>query len=157
MGGLAVSFFAPVAGIILTAILLGIVDFIIKVSAVYKKEGLGSITSSKMRDTIQKLILYAVLIILMHIIDIVFLQELKINLFNHILNKETIESLDKIKLSAIVAFVIAIREIKSIDENWKYALGWSFLETIENMLTKLKNINKNARKRTVNQAPDEQP
>ena len=86
IGGLVTSFIAPVAGIIFTAILLGIVDFLIRLTAVYKKEGLDSIKSSRMKDTIEKLILYALLILVMHVIDIVFLQEIRTNLLDHIVN-----------------------------------------------------------------------
>ena len=151
ISGLVVSFFTPVAAIILTAILLGIVDLIIRLTAVYKKEGLGAIQSAKIYSTIQKLIMYSMLIIMMHIIDIIFLQEMRINLLDHIVNKSTLDSMSNIKLSSLAAFVIVIREIKSIEENWKYALGWSYLETIEDTLNKLKTLTKkDERKKSVN-------
>jgi len=87
---------------------------------------------------------------MMHIIDIIFLQELRVNLLDHIVNKGTLDATSKIKLSSLVSFVIVIREIKSIDENWKYALGWSFLETAEEIIIKLKSLTKNARKKSIN-------
>jgi len=150
IGGLIVSFFTPIAAIIFTAISLGIVDLIIRLTAVYKKEGLEAIQSAKIYATVQKLIMYSLLIIMMHIIDIIFLQELRVNLLDHIVNKGTLDATSKIKLSSLVSFVIVIREIKSIDENWKYALGWSFLETAEEIIIKLKSLTKNARKKSIN-------
>lgn len=150
IGGLIVSFFTPVAAIILTSISLGIVDLIIRLTAVYKKDGLGAIQSAKIYTTIQKLVMYSLLIIMMHIIDLIFLQEMRINLLDHIVNKSTLDATSNIKLSSLVAFVIVIREIKSIDENWKYALGWSFLETAEDIFIKIKSLTKNARKKSVN-------
>ncbi len=154
IGGLVTSFLAPVAGIIFTAILLGIVDFIIRLTAVYKKEGLEEIKSAKMYSTIQKLVMYALLILVMHVMDIVFLQDIRINLLDHIMSKQTLDHAYKFKLSSIVAFVIVVREVKSIDENWKYALGWSFLETAEQIFIKLKTLTKtnNARKKPVSQS-----
>lgn len=139
--GAVSTFLAPIAGIVLSALVLAVVDLVVKLGAVHRTEGFQSITSSKMKTTLDKMMLYAVLIITCHMLDVLFLDKSK-DLFGWFFSSDTAEMLTKAKLASLASFVIVIREIKSIDENWKTAFGWSFLETILQMrklITKSKN------------------
>lgn len=138
-------FFAPVSGIVLSAIMLAIVDFLIRVVGVIKNEGYGSVKSNKISSTLEKCLLYFTLIIAAHILDLVFVQRISADFLIHIVSQETADFINKAKLASAISFIIVIRELKSIDENWKYTLGWSFVETFSKLtgnLIKLKS-NKN--------------
>lgn len=131
-------FVAPIAEIIFAAILFALLDFITALVAAYKKR--IPITSEKMGHTFPKIILYSLTIIFTHYLDTFLVQQIKIGFIDHILNffmdKEGINNLNQVKLTAAVAFLILIRECKSIDENWESFFGWSFFKTTISYIVK---------------------
>lgn len=125
-------FLAPIAELIFAAILFSFLDFITALAAAHKKN--VPITSEKMGNTFPKIILYSLTIIFVHYLDEFLVHKVKIGFLDHLLRlfigEERIASLNHIKLTAAVAFLILLREMKSIDENWQSFFGWSFWKTI---------------------------
>jgi len=131
-------FIGPVADLIIAAILFAMFDFLTAIMAAYKR-GIP-VTSQKMGDTFPKLILYSLSIILIHFVDTNIVNVVRINFLDSLLsiflNKDSILALDHVKLTAAVAMLILLREMKSIDENWKLSFGWGFFDTIKSYIIK---------------------
>lgn len=146
-------FLAPIAELIFAAILFAFLDFLTAIVAAYKQN--VPVTSERMGNTFPKIILYSLTIIFVHYLDTFLIHQVKIGFIDHILrlfvDESKIESLNQVKLTAAVAFLILLREMKSIDENWEQFFGWSFWKTISQYIispiTKIKTlINKNGTK-----------
>lgn len=127
LGAILAGFFSPIQGMIFLCIMLAFMDFFIKVYVVYTTEGHEAIKSKKIEDTLYKILFYSAAIIVIHLIDIVFVKDVGADLFKMLFNDSAAEILMKLKLSAGVAFIIILRELKSIDESWEQKFGWSFL------------------------------
>lgn len=139
-------FLAPIAELIFAAILFALLDFITAIAAAYKRN--VPVTSEKMGNTFPKIILYSLTIIFVHYLDVFLIHQVRIGFIDHILrlfmDDSRIDSLDHVRLTAAVSFLIIVREMKSIDENWQTFFGWSFWKTISehiiSPISKLKNL-----------------
>ena len=127
LGVLLAGFFSPIQGIIFFFMILAFMDFFIKLYVVYTTEGREAIKSKKMEDTLYKILFYSAAITVIHLVDIIFVKDVGADLFKMLFNDSAAEILIKLKLAAGVAFIIILRELKSIDESWEQKFGWSFL------------------------------
>lgn len=127
LGAILASFFSPIQGIIFLCMILAFMDFFIKLYVVYTTEGREAIKSKKMEDTLYKILFYSAAITVIHLVDIIFVKDVGADLFKMLFNDSAAEILVKLKLAAGVAFIIILRELKSIDESWEQKFGWSFL------------------------------
>lgn len=125
------SFFGPVQGIIFLCIMLAFMDFFVKLHVVYITEGRRAIKSKKIENTIYKIIFYSLAIIVAHLIDIIFIKDVGHEILKLLFNDASAELFTRLKLAAGVAFIIILRELKSIDESWEQRFGWSFFEMIQ--------------------------
>lgn len=127
LGAILAGFFSPIQGIIFLCMILAFMDFFIKLYVVYTTEGREAIKSKKMEDTLYKILFYSAAITVVHLVDIIFVKDVGADLFKMLFNDSAAEILVKLKLAAGVAFIIILRELKSIDESWEQKFGWSFL------------------------------
>ena len=127
LGAILAGFFSPIQGIIFLCMILAFMDFLIKPYVVYTTEGREAIKSKKMEDTLYKILFYSAAITVIHLVDIIFVKDVGADLFKMLFNDSAAEILIKLKLAAGVAFIIILRELKSIDESWEQKFGWSFL------------------------------
>jgi Bacteriophage holin family len=131
------AFLGPVNELIFSVFLLCLVDFATGVFSSYKTKTL--ITSSRMGDTIVKFALYGSVIIMFHYLDQHFINNIKENVFDSLLSKiidgDVYKQYSSIKLASLAAFLMVIREFKSIDENWEKSFKWSFIKTFKNMFS----------------------
>lgn len=127
LGAILAGFFSPIQGIIFLCMILAFMDFFIKLYVVYTTEGREAIKSKKMEDTLYKILFYSAAITVIHLVDVIFVKDVGADLFKMLFNDSAAEILVKLKLAAGVAFIIILRELKSIDESWEQKFGWSFL------------------------------
>ena len=127
LGAILAGFFSPIQGIIFLCMILAFMDFFIKLYVVYTTEGREAIKSKKMEDTLYKILFYGAAITVIHLVDVIFVKDVGADLFKMLFNDSAAEILVKLKLAAGVAFIIILRELKSIDESWEQKFGWSFL------------------------------
>ena len=102
-------------------------DLFIKLYVVYTTEVREKKKKKKMEDTLYKILFYSAAITVIHLVDIIFVKDVGADLFKMLFNDSAAEILIKLKLAAGVAFIIILRELKSIDESWEQKFGWSFL------------------------------
>lgn len=129
------NFLVPIQGLIFLAITLSLFDFLIKLYLVYRKEGRKAITSKKMEDTGFKMLFYSALLIMLKLVQDLFFKDFGHGIFGLLFSVENTNTIMSLNLASVGAFLIIIREAKSIDENWEYFSGWSFMETITNKFT----------------------
>lgn len=126
-------FLGPITDLVVATILFAIFDLLTAVVAAYKNR--IPVTSEKMGDTFPKIILYSVAIICVHYLDTYVINTVKTGFLDFLLkifmDSSSIAALNAAKLTSAVAFLIVIREMKSIDENWKLTFGWSFWGTVK--------------------------
>lgn len=145
------AFFAPLQSIIFLCILLAFLDFFVKLHVVIVTEGRKAITSKKMENTLIKIMFYSAAIIVTHFLDILFVKDVGADFFNFFLDEKTTQILIKFKLAAATAFVIMIRELKSIDESWEQRFGWSFIDTVKAQISMFIKFRKNDTETTKNE------
>lgn len=102
--------FSPIKPLLLTTGFLIAADFIFGVYKAYRQDP-KSITSRKMGHTISKILLYNLAIISVYLIEHFILS-------------------DQLPLAKIVSGIICITELKSIDESFKIAFGFSFYDRL---------------------------
>lgn len=124
------NFLVPIQGLIFLAITLSLFDFLIKLYLVYRKEGRKAITSKKMEDTGFKMLFYSALLIMLKLVQDLFFKDFGNGLFGLLFSVENTNTIMSLNLASVGAFLIIIRECKSIDENWETFSGWSFIESI---------------------------
>lgn len=136
------AFFAPIGPLVIVTTVLSIFDWITKLYCVLKAEGKSGIKSNKMQDTFFKIILYACFIATLFIVDVLFIKTALQDLFHLVLSipfaPETANMiavwLSKVQLASVGALMVLARELKSIDENWETAFGFSPIDTIYNFI-----------------------
>lgn len=136
------AFLAPIGDLLMFITILILMDFITGIIASRRR---GEITTSnKMFNSFIKLVSYFGVLLIGILFDEFAVKVFKTQLFDHllsfILSQESIETLFKFKLVALVSFIIVVREFKSIDENWFTIRGWSFINTTISIFVKVKNI-----------------
>jgi len=129
-------FLGPITELVIATILFAILDLLTAVVAAYKR-GIP-VTSAKIGDTFPKIIMYSMAIIFVHYLDTYVVHTVRIGFIDFFLklfmDQENIVALNTAKLTSAVAFLIVIREMKSIDENWKLSFGWNFWGTIKSYI-----------------------
>lgn len=136
------SFIAPIQGLIFLSFVLCAMDFLVKLYVIQRVEGFKAIKSKKIGDTLFKALFYCTTLIVLQLTQVLFFVDFGEHILNMMFQSTTVEGLMKINLASFGAFLIIIREIKSIDENWESFSGWSFIESVTNKFSwvfKLKN------------------
>lgn len=137
-------FIGPIQHLIFAVFLLAILDFITGIIASRKKDIL--ITSKRMGDTFYKFLIYGLTIIIFHYLDENFVKNIQVGILNQVLSlmldEQTVTTLSNIKMSAGVALLMAIRELKSVDENWEVIFKWSFIKTVQSIFEAFKHLKK---------------
>lgn len=129
------NFLVPIQGLIFLAIMLSLLDFLVKIYLVYRKDGRKAITSKKMEDTGFKMLFYSALLVMLKMVQDLFFKDFGHGLFSLLFSVENTNTIMSLNLASVGAFLIIIRECKSIDENWETFSGWSFIETITSKFT----------------------
>jgi len=129
------NFLVPIQGLIFLAITLSLLDFLVKLYLVYRKDGRKAITSKKMEDTGFKMLFYSALLVMLKLVQDLFFKDFGHGLFSLLFSVENTNTIMSLNLASIGAFLIIIRECKSIDENWESFSGWSFIETVTSKFT----------------------
>jgi len=124
------SFIAPIQGLIFLAVMLCLADFLVKLYVVAKKEGFKAIESRKMGDTGLKMAFYCGLLVILQLTHNLFFLDFGRNILNVIFEPSTVDSIMQLNMAAVGAFLIIVREFKSIDENWESLSGWSFIKSV---------------------------
>lgn len=124
------NFFIPIQGLIFLAITLCLLDFFIKIYLVYRKDGRKAITSKKMEDTGFKMLFYSALLVMLKLVQDLFFKDFGQGLIGLLFSVDNTHIIMSLNLASVGAFLIIIRECKSIDENWEMFSGWSFIETV---------------------------
>lgn len=146
LGSILAGFFAPIQGLIFLSFILCLLDFLTKIYLVYKKEGFKAVQSKKMESTGFKMLFYACLLSALQLVHILFFVDYGGAIFNVIFTPDTVETIMKLNIASVGAFLIVMRELKSIDENWESFSGWSFIETVNSKFSwifKLRTENEN--------------
>lgn len=138
------AFVAPIGDLLGFVSILIIADFITGVIAAKYKGEVRS--SAKMMRSVYKMLFYTLALMLMQMFDGFTKTLFKPHLISLVLDTNSIETLNEFKFLAALAFIIVIRELKSIDENWQHIFGWSFIsygvniyDSVISILLKLKN------------------
>lgn len=133
------AFLSPVGDLLIFISILVLTDFITGIIAA-KYRGQER-TSNKMFNSLIKMVSYFGMLIIGLLFDELAVNIFKVQLFDHILSvfltQESIETLFKFKLVALISFIIVVREFKSIDENWFAIRGWSFINTTTEIVSKI--------------------
>lgn len=129
------NFLVPIQGLIFLAIFLSLLDFLVKLYLVYRKDGRKAITSKKMEDTGFKMLFYSALLVILKLVQDLFFKDFGHGILSLLFSVENVTIIMSLNLASIGAFLIIIRECKSIDENWESFSGWSFIETITSKFT----------------------
>jgi len=108
-----IAVFTPVVPLLLTTGFLIAVDFCFGVYRAYKKG--EEITSRKMGNTISKIVLYNLAILSVYFLD------------HNVLNTG-------LNLEKVVAGLIGIVEIRSVDESFKTLFGFSIWDKLKNTI-----------------------
>jgi len=132
------AFLAPIGDLLSFVCILIVIDFITGVTAAKYKGEIRS--SAKMIKSAYKMFFYTSLLMIMHFFDYLTDKTFKPNLLNVILSQEGVETFSQFKFLAALAFLLIIRELKSIDENWNHIFGWSFINTAMSVYDKLINL-----------------
>lgn len=111
-----VSIVTPVAPLIMTVLFLTILDFLFAIYKQYKLDP-TKITSRKMGNTVSKILLYS-----LTILGVFFLETYIIG--------------DVLPITKIVAGIISLTEVKSIDETFKAILGYSVWDLFVKITTR---------------------
>lgn len=123
-----VSFFlGPPSGMVFICFLLVLLDFITAAIIAKKQKEFQSI---KVMSSVWKFMQFSIALILAHAIDTLFIDKIDFSFLNTILNDGVSDVIKKANCLALLSFIIIVREVSSIDENWVKANGWSVLGSI---------------------------
>ena len=86
--------------------------------------------SNRVMDSVWKFMQFSVAIMLAYAIDVLFIEKIDFNAISWLINGDVITALRSLKCLSMLSFIIIIREISSIDENWEKANGWSVLKSL---------------------------
>ena len=121
------AFVAPLGDLLTFVSLLIILDFITGViAATYRGEVRSSV---KMMKSVWKMCFYIGSLILMHYFDSLNNTLFNPHLITVVIGATNAATLLQFKFIAALSFIIIVRELKSIDENWTTIFGWSFIST----------------------------
>lgn len=121
------AFLAPIGDLLFFVSALVLVDFVTGIiAAKYRKEVRES---KKMMRSVYKFSLYIMVLMLAHLFDRTTSEMFQSQLLSLLFNPERLETISHFKFFAAIAFIIVVREMKSIDENWACIFSWSFTTT----------------------------
>lgn len=132
------AFVAPIGDLLLFVSLLIIADFITGVTAAKYRGEIRS--SAKMIKSVYKMLFYIIALMGMQLFDGFTKSLFNPHLLTIILGSESATTLAEFKFLAAMSFIIIIRELKSIDENWNTIFGWGFINTGTIMYNKIISI-----------------
>lgn len=121
------AFVAPLGDLLTFVSLLILLDFI---SGVIAAKHRGEVRSSiKMMKSVWKMTFYICTLILMQSFDNLTKTLFHPHLISVILGPDNAATLAEFKFLAALSFIVIVRELKSIDENWGTIFGWSFISS----------------------------
>jgi hypothetical protein len=126
-----ITFFSPIAGLLLAVGAMIALDTILGVTKAIKLEGWESVTSRRASVIISKFLLYQLTVITFFIIDYNLINEFtKIHYQNDYL------------LTKFITLSLCFVEAKSIDENIKAIFGFSIWTNLKEVLTRTQELKK---------------
>jgi hypothetical protein len=130
-----ITFFSPIAGLLLAVGAMIALDTILGVTKAIKQEGWESVTSRRASVIISKFLLYQLTVITFFIIDYNLINEFtKIHYQNDYL------------LTKFITLSLCFVEAKSIDENIKAIFGFSIWTNLKEVLTRTQELKKTTKK-----------
>lgn len=121
------AFVAPIGDLLFFVSTLIIVDFITGIVAAGYRGELRE--SKKMMRSVWKFGLYMMVMIMAHLFDQQTSTMFQSQLLAVFLSPDSMETISHFKLFAAISFIIVVRELKSVDENWGSIFSWSFTNT----------------------------
>lgn len=122
------AFIAPIGDLLFFVVSLIVVEFVTGIiAAKYRNEARES---KKMARSIYKFALYMLVLIVANLFDKTTSQMFQSQILSLFLGADTMETISHFKFFAAIAFIIVVREMKSIDENWGSIFIWSFTRTV---------------------------
>jgi phage-related holin len=138
------AFVAPMGDLLFFVSLLIVSDFVTGVVAAKHRGEIRS--SAKMIKSVYKMIFYFTALIAMQLFDQLTAKHFHPHFINILIGHDNAQTLSEFKFLAALAFIIIMRELKSIDENWSTIFGWSFIATgmivYDKLLTTLTSLKK---------------
>jgi hypothetical protein len=130
-----ITFFSPIAGLLLAVGAMIALDTILGVTKAIKLEGWESVTSRRASVIISKFLLYQLTVITFFIIDYNLINEFtKAHYQNDYL------------LTKFITLSLCFVEAKSIDENIKVIFGFSIWTNLKEVLTRTQELKKTTKK-----------
>jgi phage-related holin len=125
------AFLAPIGDLLYFVSLLVIADFITGVvAAKYRNQKRESI---KMARSIYKIVFYLIALMMAQLFDNQFQSLFRPHLLSVVVDEQSSQSLIEFKFLAALSFIIIVRELKSIDENWESIFNWGFGTTVSKL------------------------
>jgi hypothetical protein len=126
-----ITFFSPIAGLLLAVGAMIALDTILGVTKAIKLDGWESVTSRRASVIISKFLLYQLTVVTFFVIDYNLINEFtKIHYQNNYL------------LTKFITLSLCFVEAKSIDENIKVIFGFSIWTTLKEVLTRTQELKK---------------
>lgn len=124
------SFLIPLQPLIIVATLMALLDYMVKVYCILRTDGWDGVKSNRMKDTMQKIVLYAMFLFVIYTVDMLFVKTAMIQISELLFNDYLTHLLTKLSFTSLATAMILFREAKSIDENWEQAFGISYFKII---------------------------
>lgn len=121
------AFVAPIQDLLTFVSLLIVLDFITGVTAAKYRGEVRQ--STKMMKSVYKMLFYIGGLMMAQLFDRHMRDLFTPHLFKTFIDADSAETLLQFKFLAALSFIISIRELKSVDENWESIFGWSFIKT----------------------------
>lgn len=132
------AFLAPIGDLLYFVSLIVLIDFITGViAAKYRNQKRESI---KMMRSVYKIVFYMSALIMAQLFDNQFQKLFHPHLLAVLVDEQSSSSLLQFKFLAGLSFVIIVRELKSIDENWESIFNWGFGQTISKIYDNVMSI-----------------
>ncbi len=131
------SYFVPIAPLIVVSAVLSLLDWFIKIYTIVITEGKAAVQSSKMESTFFKILVYAAFIMCLHVVDLMLFKTALKEVLSLVLEENTVIAIMKISFATVGCLMISMRELKSIDENWILAFGYSPFKFLKSMFGQL--------------------
>lgn len=124
------SFIVPLHPLIGVATLVAFLDYFVKLYCIVRTEGMAGIKSNRLKDTMYKIILYALFIFVVYTVDVMFIKTFFLDIVNLLFTDWLANIVAKLSFTGLATAMILFREAKSIDENWESAFGISYFKII---------------------------
>ena len=124
------SFLIPLQPLVGVATLMAFLDYFVKLYCIIRVEGYAGIKSNRLKDTMYKIILYAIFLFVVYTIDVFFVKTIFLDIVNLLFTDWLGNIVSKLSFTGVATAMILFREFKSIDENWEQAFGMSYIKII---------------------------